>query len=485
MRVILLLWLASTGCRFFTVDNGQNATGRRASLKSNEVPSGVPLGPDGAPMITQGSPKLVDEAILGGPRVAELPPGTPGLVVFAVLDTVRAASVGACGADRKTGQVLETLQQRGAVLTCDAYTPATWTIPSHAAYFTGLPAFDVPLHRKGMRLPDEAQTLAELFTERGYQTLMLSANPVLKEETGLQAGFQRVRISPGLVGPLRSDGFAIALRQELLALDPDRPAFLFLNIFDAHDPYPAIPAGTEGFPERPAFAHRTGVRDVNNPFYAYLMGTLPAAEAADYAAQARDGYEYGVSQADRVLARSLKILERSGRTEHGTRLVVTSDHGEAVGEHGRLGHDGPPFEELTRVPLLFWDSLAAAQPTLEGPLSAVSVHDLVAHGRLPDPPLPVASVAFRYGDSDVRYHDGAATWTADGRKLRWINGEGVVVDLRRDPEELRPRPPATPEEVAGLAELAAQHAAAKARSMEGAVDAGAVEELQKLGYVDE
>jgi hypothetical protein len=480
MRLGLVGLILLGGCRFFTTDDGRVPMARRPN-RGQEMPIGVPVGPEGARLLTEGSPRKVDAAIQEGPRLENLPADQPGLVVLVVLDTVRSESMAACGYARPTGTVLQTLTARGAALTCDAYAPATWTIPSHASYFTGLDPAAHGLHRKGVRLRDDIETLAELYTARGYQTVMISANPVLKEETGLQQGFQRVKLSPGLAGTMRGEGFVGALRQELAQVDASRPLFLFLNIFDAHDPYPPIPAGVEGFTEQPAFSHRVGVKSTDNPFFAYHLGQMEPVAAADYARQAREGYDYGVMLADRVLARTLKTLERSGWTDHGARLVVTSDHGENVGEHSRIGHDGPPYETVSRVPFLFWDSRATAPIALPAPFAARNVFELLRDGRLPDPLPSPEAMSFQYGDSDIRFRDAAALWPAPGQKVLWVDGAGQQFGLARDPGEASPGP-ADPAVVAGLVE---RHGAVKAQGLGAARDPLIIRALEGLGYVGE
>src|SRR5512138_3439180 len=65
-------------------------------------------------------------------------------VVFVVLDTVRADHASLCGYERPTTPNLEQLAKLGATFSCDAYAPGSWTLPSHASFFTGV---DVATHR--------------------------------------------------------------------------------------------------------------------------------------------------------------------------------------------------------------------------------------------------------------------------------------------------------------------------------------------------
>ena len=83
-------------------------------------------------------------SVLGylGYRLAPWPlphatPGQPTVLLF-VLDTVRSQSVSVCGYERPTTPYLDSLRERGAQVYCHAYAPSSWTLPSHATFFTGV-----------------------------------------------------------------------------------------------------------------------------------------------------------------------------------------------------------------------------------------------------------------------------------------------------------------------------------------------------------
>ncbi|MBW1761523.1 MAG: sulfatase-like hydrolase/transferase, partial [Deltaproteobacteria bacterium] len=120
-------------------------------------------------------------------------------VIFVVMDTVRADRTSLCGYEHPTTPTLEKLVELGASYSCDSHSPSTWTLPSHASFFTGL---DLDEHRAGAGggtqnmawgsvtpLDNRWPTLAEDMSARGYQTLFLSANPVVTDRMGLTRGF--------------------------------------------------------------------------------------------------------------------------------------------------------------------------------------------------------------------------------------------------------------------------------------------------------
>ncbi len=434
--------------------------------------------------IPEGSPRLPDD-LVNAPHLDELPEGEPGLVVFVVMDTVRADRMSACGYARPTTPAITKLVELGASLTCDAYAPATWSLPSHATYFTGT---DVEVHgmlRKGLTLPENLPTLAEAFAGRGYQTMLVSANPLLRKTTGLTRGFHRVQVAPGLVGPFRGAGLSKMLRYELAQIDPTRPLFLVINIIDAHEPYPEIPEGVAWASAQPPVLFHNPASDGPGAYERYLRGELDEAERASWLSDVSDGYDMGLTVADTGFGSVLQLLERHGLGKRGVRLVMTSDHGENLGEHGAVRSDGPPWEQVARVPLLFWES--PPKPTkLELPdrISASVVHPLLLNGTLPDPLPEVRSSSMHEGTIEDAHHvDAIATWPSGSRKLWWRQGATGAVDLSADPMEAALQA-TTPEEEARLQEVAKGFLEAKAKALARPTQPKVQQMLEKVGNVE-
>jgi hypothetical protein len=477
------LVLLSAGCSdwFDGIDNIEEAKERKRSVAvAKELQRGAPPSPQLNNVLVVD--RELPASVLDGPSVAELGTDTPATVILVVLDTVRADHLSVCGYERPTSSAFKTLIDMGGAFTCDAYSPATWTTPSHATYFTGEDVDAHDMHRKGLRLGDEYETLAEIYEARGYQTLSISANPVLKEQTGLLQGFQRALTPKGLNSGLRGEGFSRIVRSELAKLDKSKPLFLFLNLFDAHDPYPAIPEAPDWLPTRDAFHFNPNVKNPTSPYQRFFKGEMTAQERQAWLDHATDTYDWGVAITDRNLGRVLKFVQKGGWIDHGVRIVVTSDHGEHLGEHDLVRHDGLPWEGVVKVPLYFFDTTRKA-PELPLPMPAGHVFELIANGTLdPDIGLPVSS-SVDYGKPDPRYVDAVAVWGKDGQKALWRNGVSELYDLAKDPDELAPMPLAGP--LAGeLARLVDVHAASKERAFAAEADEGVIEMLDELGYVE-
>jgi hypothetical protein len=417
--------------------------------------------------------------------VAEAKGGGEPTVLFIVIDTVRSQSLSLCGYERPTTPFLEQLRDKtGAAWTCDAYSAATWTVPSHASYFTGL---QVPAHESdtmGFSFSAEIPTLSEVMADKGYQTAMLTANPTLSRKSGLQRGFQHVKAAKTLVD-IRGDDVRHELRGVLEEANPNQPLFMFVNLIDAHDPYPRIPSGLDWVPPRPELPFDVHDPDRNKPYHRYVRGEMPPKRAEEYLASVRDGYDYGIYLADKNVGAVMQTMRRDGWFKNGFRVVITSDHGEFLGEHQLLRHGCFTWEPVTKVPFLYYDSTVEEQITLPSPFSAINAFWLASEGKLPETPVAVASFSKRR-QFDVKVGaDMTSLWLPDQEKLIWKTDEYLHVDLGSDPDELSPSPlsddhPRRPD----LLELSDAHADHLRRIRSKKADPEMLKALEEIGYVE-
>jgi arylsulfatase A-like enzyme len=321
------------------------------------------------------------------PRETTAAPQAAPNIVFIVLDTVRRDHLSVYGYRRKTTPFLEELAQTSRVYT-DALAVSPWTLPSHSSMFTGIYPRSHGAHHPESRpsepierlpgLLSEERTLAEILHDHGYQTGAASANPWVGPEYGMKQGFdffcgQRnptfltpsplVKLHSFMVRWIRGSlpialapQFAAEPRQAAQVIDQGlawidslgeaEPFFLFLNLMDAHDPVLPPPRLNDRFPGFLPELH--GVR------YATLSRrlesenrTLSDTERQHLASQ----YDASLVYLDEQLARFKAELDKRGLFE-SLLLIVTSDHGEALGEHGLLGHGRELYSELINIPLI-------------------------------------------------------------------------------------------------------------------------------------
>lgn len=298
----------------------------------------------------------------GGPRSgAAGAAGDRPNILLLVLDTVRALELSVYGYVRPTSPGLDAIA-RESVQFDRAVANAPWTLPTHAALFTGRFQRDLSV---GWSTPldDSAPTLAESLRSLGYETGGFVANlRYCSHEYGLARGFETYRdysfVPSLLVGSTmlgrRLLVFLNAWRGTYVQsgrkdarlvvdefLDWERqldgaPYFAFLNLFDAHDPYaPEAPFDLMFGPGEPV------TRRVD-----------PSREYTPEEVQGlRDAYDGAIASLDDQLQRLFAELERRGTLDQ-TLVVVTADHGEEFAIHDHLGHGNGLHFPALHVPLL-------------------------------------------------------------------------------------------------------------------------------------
>jgi arylsulfatase A-like enzyme len=423
---------------------------------------------------------------------------------------VRADHTGVCGYERPNTPFLSSLvEDGGASVSCSTYAPGSWTMPSHASFFTGTA---VPEHGVHFVLPtdedkqvfegtgfytrpmdDRFETLAEHYAAKGYQTISVAANPLIGGDTGLTRGFEHALVenSPGwkvvrtIVSHLR------------WTADRDRPLFLFVNFGDAHEPWEPVPSGLDWVPPRDAYGwggpwSPYGLDDLvpsmyprTDEFDRLMRREMPEAEKAAWMAHITDLYDYGILLADDAVRQLVDGLEAHGWAEDGLRLVVTSDHGEHLGEHDLGDHGRFATEPVVRIPVVAWD--ASGSPTLREPMAGTELFHLVRDWALPPEPHDVATYAFGDVMWDKHYGrggDNAIGVVGGGEKLLWTNGVTLRVALDDDPTGLAPGPvDPTSHPLAGTLERAVQRVEGADTEGSGLTD-DMVRRLQEIGYVD-
>ena len=307
---------------------------------------------------------------------APAPTPTGPNVLLIVIDTVRADHFSCNEYERRTTPRIDKFA-RDAVTYRNASSPAPWTLPAHASMFTGLPSglhgmrwIQTPPDEEGLAtgaLRPEAQRrlLAERFRQAGYRTLGISNNGWISKTTGLDHGFERFwhiqtereviadylewpaehsvpRQLAGLAG-----GSIALLKRELSSLGSDERFFAFLNLIDPHSPYRA-PKGYRFFFEGSTPEHQALRRDWADKHYE--LATLAGAERPDPELLATL-YDQEIRYADDVLGNLFRWLRQHGLYDDAL-IVVTSDHGEHMGENGRYSHQLSVERELLWVPLI-------------------------------------------------------------------------------------------------------------------------------------
>ena len=371
-------------------------------------------------------------------------PHRPTSVVLVVLDTVRADHCSAYGYGLPTTPRLERLASEGLLFE-QARAVAPWTLPSHASLFTGRLPSQHGCTWEHRWLLDRYDTMAETLGAAGMETFGATTNPNASSLYNLQQGFttfvetwMRREHHRGL------DDSAIAnaeIAAWLERRDDRTPFFLFVNYSDAHLPYAPQPPRDRQFGEPGERARALARR--GDLLQATLLGREQVAEEERAGLAAL--YDGDVRTADARLGELLDLLERHDLAAD-TLVIVTSDHGESLGEEGRVDHQLGLMEELLRVPLVVRFPGRVAPARIPEPVALTEVKgwiDGIAEGRLPEwspPPdrLPAAWIAERDRAVDlVELLRGAGRepGALDARLVTaWrADGDGAAKLLRQEP----------------------------------------------------
>lgn len=238
-------------------------------------------------------------------------------VLVVTIDTLRADRVGAYGYARASTPTLDALAQAGTRFD-RAFAAAPITQPSHATLLTGRYPQGHGARHNGIRIHDTVPTLAEKFRSAGFATGAFVAAFPLDRRFGLSRGFDTYSdaMPRDAAGRPLNEKPGRAVVDEAIAWlgsTGGRRVFLWVHLFEPHAPY--------GDPTNPA------------------MSGLSAS----------DRYDREITDADAQVGRLLAAL--GDRRKH-TLIVATSDHGEAFGEHGEMGHSMFVYDTTLRVPLM-------------------------------------------------------------------------------------------------------------------------------------
>lgn len=245
-------------------------------------------------------------------------------VLLVTVDTLRWDAIGLAKQRKVRTPVIDRLGREGVYLP-QAHAAAPLTAPSHATLLTGL----LPVHHgvrdnARFRLAPGARTLAESYGAAGYRTAAFVAAEPLRREIGLSRGFDLYddsgfgKSNVESIEPASRDAAQVT-EAALAWMDGagrgGGDLFLWVHYYDPHYPYTA--------PEARGRPAASGGYEREIEFVDHHLGRLMARLAADYP---------------------------DGRL----RVVLTSDHGEGLGDHGEATHGNGLYDTTLSVPLIFW-----------------------------------------------------------------------------------------------------------------------------------
>ena len=259
-----------------------------------------------------------------------VPAEDPRRVVLLFVDTLRPDRLGLYGYGRDTTPVLDAWAE-GATVFTEARSVAPWTLPSVQAAFSG-------------RLPEawaEGPQLPELLAAAGLRVDGVAFNANLTPTFGFGHGWSHYHYT----GP-RTAAETVDEALALLEASPDQDLFLMAHFLDTHLPYEEPEAlrrlwagpHPEGLPERILRKDLLEI-DATDPAQEHLRTYVS------------DRYDQALRHVDTEVARLLEAVAASDPSGDDI-VILMSDHGEELWEHGGVEHGHALWEEVVRVPLV-------------------------------------------------------------------------------------------------------------------------------------
>ncbi len=460
-------------------------------------------------------------AYFGAPRVlvSEQRAARPNVVLF-TLDTIRADHL----LDPDETPKITGLADTGLAFD-QAWSVCNATTPAHASILSGLFIVEHGASSNRKSIPPEVTTLAELFREEGYETAAAVSAAHIEAGAGFGQGFDRFQ-QAGMNAYLDGRHTIEPVRRwiEGWAEEGERPFFLWIHLFDPHTPYRPPKDFLETYAaqtkhEKPPYGAEPAtvptLVDGKVPEDLRWLGPITNHEYVKYL------YRAGVAYTDRLVGWVLDDLDERGLGEN-TAVVLTGDHGEALGEHDvYYGHAGC-YPETLHVPLIVNVPGGPSGVRIAEPVSTIDIAptlvklaglreqpaqsgvDLLELGRrgegdpgrrlwfhytrvaqvgLRDPDchfVTTLAKQIHYGFEQAVDADGNATWS--NRRVQ--NGDSFLWDPVADPDFERNLAEEDPERVARILEemKAWRRSLTERKTLERAISAEEEARLDALGY---
>jgi arylsulfatase A-like enzyme len=390
------------------------------------------------------------------------------------------------------------------------------TAPAHASMLTGLYPFEHGLRKNGQHLDEELLTMADLLEQSGFETAAFASVKFLQRAFAGDFGHFDAAWTEGLTYRVATETVDAALGW-LAERSNDEQLFVWIHLFDPHESWSRTPAPPQDM-EAMAFddpGERSALIEFLGDHHDLPPNKLHEGRPKGLFERIRR-YDAQIHYADRELERFYGALEDRGLTRDSL-WIVTSDHGEGLGNHGVILHGRFLYEHQLRVPLILHapggrlpsrrvahlarqiDLLPTVaefigQPLGEPgyPLRGRSLLSLMEEDGADFPPT-YAFAQRRPKDEDRSSFEDGDVYSLRDERYKYIyqsEGPAAFYDLVEDPGERRDLIEApSPDRERLRAVLAEQfaprfHTPVRPESIPRELDAETLEELRALGYIE-
>jgi arylsulfatase A-like enzyme/Tfp pilus assembly protein PilF len=276
---------------------------------------------------------LVATLLTAGCRRSEPPP-----ILLISIDTLRSDRLPAYGHRAGSTPHIDAFR-KDAVLYESAWSSVPLTLPSHATVFSGLyPTRHGVRDNFGFPWKASVSTLADTLAAQGYACGAAVSADVLAKGTGIERGFGFYDDTMPADAVERPGAEAASKLAAWLSTGGPGPVFAFLHVFEPHTPY---------------------------------------APPEPWRSRIADPYDGEVAASDAVVGEMLKTWKARGLYDRAL-IVLFSDHGEGLGDHGEAEHGVFLYREAIQVPLLVkYPGSRGAGATVDSPVGLIDLFSTV------------------------------------------------------------------------------------------------------------
>jgi arylsulfatase A-like enzyme len=286
-------------------------------------------------------------------RHAQPPKPTLPNVMIIVMDTARRDHLSCYGYKKNTSPYLNELTKSSRVY-YNAYATSGWTASSHASLFTGLFPIAHKTTQENWSMSERLVTLADVLLEHGYQTYGISENPIVSIYGNYEQGFleyyEAWRKPNNLfdllawrINKVFSNNAHAYFKNILRSRNAEKPFYIFINFNEAHNPYNS----SRQFYN--TFATNRTLTCENNQWRDYFLGEKRFSD--EEIGHLTELYDAEILYVDHLIQKIINDL-KSRNIWDTTLFIVTSDHGENIGDHNMMDHVFSLHETLVRIPLI-------------------------------------------------------------------------------------------------------------------------------------
>ncbi len=312
-------------------------------------------------------------------------------ILFVSIDSLRADHLGCYGYPKPTTPTIDAVAAEGVRFET-AVSTTSWTLPSHAAMFTGLFDSAHGLFENGLALSDQHVTLADTLREAGYHTAGFFGGPYLHPTYGLNKGFETYQsCMTKIADSVSNEDIREHARQPFDDAHEDvtgprtidevkrwcakpsdgRPFFMFVHLWDVH--YDYIPPqkyvelfdpGYQGSLDARHYMQNDAIRpDMDPRDFQHLVAL----------------YDGEIRFTDDNLKEILAAVEARAGGKEKLLIAIVADHGDEFFDHGHKGHMRTLLDELVHVPMIFrWPGHIASGKTIGGQVRTIDLFPTMA-----------------------------------------------------------------------------------------------------------